>query len=391
MDRAARTGVWDADFEGGVRSFQADNGLDVDGVLLPDGPTQRSINDSLGLTEDRRMRAPAAADHVFEPMPLLRPAALTARRSNREQGIQETEPELFLAREDGKFARGYRYRADPMGRLGEGDWLDALGRPVGDAELRKIEGEGPSLARPATVENPAPFAVPFGPVSNAPRAWQTETPSQDGSLAEGGKIFARELLRVTKLEDFEDPSAYLDALDILSDETDGVEPAGWREDLRKILEAMRRRAGTIPKAPPGPPRPPAGQPPLPNGITGRLQNLPHPEVRTAANRLLDGAVVKGWVPTKLTEMAQVVKEGGAPAAWRDFAQFMTRSGGTRNEIVIKNNAFIYTTKDKSATITLYESRTQRGTTTNELRITLQSSLKENGRTVKDVSIKIRYD
>jgi hypothetical protein len=44
---AALSGAWDNRFDATVKSFQADSGLDVDDVLLPGGPTQVAINQSL--------------------------------------------------------------------------------------------------------------------------------------------------------------------------------------------------------------------------------------------------------------------------------------------------------------------------------------------------------
>src|SRR5437870_1113446 len=42
--QAARTGQWDSSLDNSVRVFQENNGLDVDGILVPRGPTQGAIN-----------------------------------------------------------------------------------------------------------------------------------------------------------------------------------------------------------------------------------------------------------------------------------------------------------------------------------------------------------
>jgi hypothetical protein len=44
---SAVSGAWDNRLDATVKSFQLDNGLDVDGVLLPGGPTETAINRSL--------------------------------------------------------------------------------------------------------------------------------------------------------------------------------------------------------------------------------------------------------------------------------------------------------------------------------------------------------
>ncbi len=72
VTRSAQTGSWDDEFERGVRSHQASNGLDVDGVLLPEGPTQRAINASLAIPGCRNPRS--------RPSPLSSP-----RRKEREK------------------------------------------------------------------------------------------------------------------------------------------------------------------------------------------------------------------------------------------------------------------------------------------------------------------
>ncbi len=55
----ALSGAWDNRLDATVKSFQANNGLDVDGVLLPGGPTQAAINRSLDT-----MRGAALEPHL---------------------------------------------------------------------------------------------------------------------------------------------------------------------------------------------------------------------------------------------------------------------------------------------------------------------------------------
>lgn len=388
MDRAAQTGVWDSDFDGGVRSYQADNGLDVDGMLLPDGPTQRSINGALALTGERHATiATGSPDNGFEPLVGRWPTAFTAPPIENDRDGGDLESEARARHEGQMVARGYRYRPDPVGRLGEGDWFDGLGRPIGAAELRRIDREAEKP--PAMPVLATSFLAPA--VSDITSVGSFDSPRRQDFVVDGGKAFARGLIAATNPEDFEDPSIYIDALDALTEDADGVEPAGWRDDLRKLLEAMRRRAGAVPKPLPGPPRPPAGQPQLPGEITGRLQQILHPDVRTAANRLLDGARTAGWSPGKAisAEPAHLVKEGGTNAAWKDFGQFIGRTGGSRNDIRPSRDgkSFIYEAPDKT-TITLYNA--SEGRPTNVLLIRLPAALKGQGRD-RNLQIKIRYD
>lgn len=44
---AVQSGVFDGRLDGALRMYQSENDLDADGVLLPNGPTQNSLNDSL--------------------------------------------------------------------------------------------------------------------------------------------------------------------------------------------------------------------------------------------------------------------------------------------------------------------------------------------------------
>ncbi len=125
MDRAGQTGAWDGDFDSGVRDYQASNGLEVDGILLPGGPTQRRINDTL---EDsggaQAERHEAVWDDAFASGPSLGQNVSLSPRLAASDGRGGLRASSLLTREDELIARGYRYRPDPMGRLGEGDWFD---------------------------------------------------------------------------------------------------------------------------------------------------------------------------------------------------------------------------------------------------------------------------
>jgi len=392
LDRAAQTGVWNGDFDGGVRHYQASNGLDVDGVLLPGGPTQRSINNALGFSTGVRARADDAEhESDFASARSPRPAASDIPRREDNGGHVNLDTASPIGRDDDLIARGYRYRPDPMGRIDEGDWLDGFGRLSDVAELRRKDAEADRslpASRPAASENVARPSVGSSRAVGTTGPSTTEFPHGETFVSDGGKAFARELLRATKLEDFDEPSVYFDALDIPPDEVEGAEQIGFREDLRKILEAMRRRGGATPKPQPGPPQPPPGAPPLPRAVSERLDHIKDPQVRTAANRLLDGAVVKGWVPRGAVsaEPAQVVKQGGRAEAFKDFGQFIGRTGGTKSDIKsYPDGSHAYVAPDRTR-ITLYDAK--RGQPTNLLLIETPGLA---GSRAGRIYVKIRYD
>ena len=89
---AALSGTWDNRFDATVKSFQVDNGLDVDGVLLPGGPTQEAINQSLEVRHRApsdpyaRIRPESDADHAatVEPVENERSHLLGGAPSLRE-------------------------------------------------------------------------------------------------------------------------------------------------------------------------------------------------------------------------------------------------------------------------------------------------------------------
>jgi hypothetical protein len=182
---AARSGEYDNAFDQEIRSYQAENGLEPDGILLPGGPTQTNLNHSLtqaplgpslleaasgtaenaNTTEARQPRkvdlgvVSSALEGRVESKPLPTYHAATSHNDElpriSEQTRRTMEGAARIQRksqaafdwigaaqdisasgndvEQIMIRQGYRYLPDPMGRVGEGDWIDPAGRRV-DAE-----------------------------------------------------------------------------------------------------------------------------------------------------------------------------------------------------------------------------------------------------------------
>ncbi|MCW5770642.1 MAG: hypothetical protein KIT16_03325 [Rhodospirillaceae bacterium] len=349
--------------------------------MLPGGPTERTINDKIATAEDlqtvpTRTRAGANADPVNRPT-----------RLDHDAGD----------------VSDLLYRPDPMGRIGFGDWLDRNGRSVDVAKIDRratVAASSPPIELPylktgiATAFNrpnrlPGPGAGPAAPTFRSGLDKDADRDDDEIYIADGGAAFAKEWRRIVGPTDFADADFNLAETD-RDDADGGIEPAGWRDWRQFVREALRRGLARTAKIGSRiPPRPPAGSPPLPSAVTGRLDYIRDPHVRNAADRLLDGAVVKGYLPRELGQTAQVSKSGGEVAAFKDFGQFIGRSGGTKHDIVILQDGkvFRYTAPDNS-TITFYRARTE-NSYTNALVIRAPASAAGTGRS-RDFILKIRY-
>ncbi|MFO0986008.1 MAG: hypothetical protein U1F37_01385 [Alphaproteobacteria bacterium] len=185
---AFQSGRFDDGLDDSIRTYQAGSGLEPDGVLLPDGPTQRSINDALnrhrpGLSllpagsaesEDRdqldradlqpstfrgsgynfsgnKPPASTAPSHLFGRdsksggLEISEEAARNLAAAQRFSEIAHNsladplvEPPRGEAGDDDleqvMKARGYRYVPDPIGRINKGDWIDDHGNRLGADE-----------------------------------------------------------------------------------------------------------------------------------------------------------------------------------------------------------------------------------------------------------------
>ncbi len=189
---AARSGEFGDGLDHAIRAYQSDNDLERDGVLYPDGPTQQSINDALKAHRPGPSLLPseeAAEDTGFGksalPLPIRararddlaegrRPESLSTVLDRRDShaGLeisdraarklaagQRTAARLLdswanaaadsLGADGGDMeqimkSRGARYVPDPMGRIGEGDWIDEDGRRLTADQVSQIAARVPS-------------------------------------------------------------------------------------------------------------------------------------------------------------------------------------------------------------------------------------------------------
>lgn len=63
---AAQSGEFGDDLDTAIRAYQSDNDLERDGILYPDGPTQKSINEALKVYRPGPSLLPAASDEMPE-------------------------------------------------------------------------------------------------------------------------------------------------------------------------------------------------------------------------------------------------------------------------------------------------------------------------------------
>lgn len=128
-----------------LRKFQRNAGLKADGVMNPGGPTQAALRDKLA---ENGLAAPPAEvlrraeagreerrpDQAGESGERRTPAPRT-----RANDIARDVAELSLFERDGILqAAGLAYQPDAMGRIGQGDWLDAEGRAIDASRVRAI-------------------------------------------------------------------------------------------------------------------------------------------------------------------------------------------------------------------------------------------------------------
>jgi len=203
---AVRSGKFDNGLDAATRTYQSENDLDADGILLPSGPTQTSLNDSLrvhrpgpsllpdeddapsdgawprdltaqtraseGLRgkELARSQRRAPDDNVGDSLTISNQAARNLAEAQRITGLPDAfgrsieSPPGGIAGERLEQimeARGFRYVPDPMGRINEGDWVNERGDRIGSDEARSIaprpqseiaQRADPSLGIDATVD-----------------------------------------------------------------------------------------------------------------------------------------------------------------------------------------------------------------------------------------------
>lgn len=197
---AVQSGRFDDGLGGAIRTYQTENDLEPDGVLLPRGPTQQSVNEALKVHRPGPSLLPASAESDdrrddtgtrgseerdwFGESPSARrplPGNIRAKTSEsiyspadddgdvvvprkpdvvrRDLGgattpvngvvatIARALPNLIDPRENVEEfdqimkTRGYRYIPDPMGRIGEGDWADEQGRRLDADEASQVANQ----------------------------------------------------------------------------------------------------------------------------------------------------------------------------------------------------------------------------------------------------------
>ncbi len=174
---AAQSGRFDDSLHNAIRQYQTDNDLEPDGVLLPDGPTQSSLNGALGgyragpsLLPDQDNASPEHTRPEAIPAQDLRetgsrreslagirnPILTAGGAASRDRSLLEISDQAArnLAEAQGRRMReaspdleqimklsGCRYVPDPMGRIQEGDWVDDRGTRVSSEQARAITHE----------------------------------------------------------------------------------------------------------------------------------------------------------------------------------------------------------------------------------------------------------
>jgi hypothetical protein len=187
-ETAADTGRWDGGVETGLRNYQRERGVTVDGWAAPGGETERALNGDLpraNWARDEDSFASARSferrlDGILDNGPASRASPVAAARaffaragaqdrigmpSPARDSIEEPLGDSTVTGEPLKLKPlpqspageasapavptldevediltngGYRYRPDPMGRLGKGDWTDSDGNVLSPSEKTRI-------------------------------------------------------------------------------------------------------------------------------------------------------------------------------------------------------------------------------------------------------------
>lgn len=159
---AAQTGQFDGGLNNAIRDYQIENYLDSDGVLLPNGPTEASLNRTLAIRRPHRPTfegngvdagtRQSGFNTLFHPIDeprkpkhnllvekdpeatdvLTRSVVPDHKNSSLESEIGSpsegalgtyTKNEGTRGRDKRAGVAGYRYIPDPMGRIDEGNWV----------------------------------------------------------------------------------------------------------------------------------------------------------------------------------------------------------------------------------------------------------------------------
>lgn len=386
---AAETGQWDGGIENGLREYQRVRSLAVDGWAGPGGETERSLNgeaagDNQGARDagatarapslsayasprsrdagagflERFMtprgseaeRAGAAHEGLLDrgdPAAPLRGAeeSLFARNAITGQPLRlkppvtpqgEIDPPAPPALEDVERIltnRGYRYRPDPMGRLGEGDWLDEAGKALDPGARQQIVNDGSSSA-------------------------------SGGDFVE----YVRQTLGLPTR------AAAFDALE--QEEAAGASAETIQDDggSRNWRGLFRSGRGAIVGGPQG----------MPPELAARLAHIKDSSVRGPIERLLQGSAVEKGMGRHPHQAYNVYKPGSTSTGFREFHETVRRMGGTKDDIRPDGpGRWIFTATDGTRLIFRRRVEAEKKQATNEIHI--ERSGHELAR------IKIRYD
>ena len=400
-DSAAETGQWDDSVEGGLRQYQRERGLTVDGWAGPGGETERALNGdvsrgsgegapdtvaSAGTVARFLDRLPAAGLGRAQPgnslleidappranpfaaarahfaredaassnaAPVARPDAvepLFARNtvtgqplrlkalSSRRDDIDQAAPPTLDDVERVLTKRGYRYRPDPMGRIGEGDWLDAGGNVLDPAEKQRIGAD----------------SLPG----------DEHRLSDSIATAEDFDRFVQRLPLAPATDD--------DARD--DEEIIPAQDDGGGRSWGKFGAALAKGGKII-----------GGPNPIPADLARRIGYIRDPTMRTTVERIVSGGVPDKGGKFGYKDDYNVFKLGGRYGASMDFWYAVNRMGGTRKDIVVKPGGEVIFAARDGTTITYRRTVSDR-VVTNEIQI--RGIDRSSG---FDYKLKIRYE
>lgn len=129
----------------GLRRFQRNVGLKADGIMAPGGPTQAALRDKLA---ENGLAAPPPELDRHSTGKQQRPGStgrqdrtegMPAKAAATKNDVAKEIAALTLFERDGiLLATGLEYEPDPMGRLGQGRWLDTDGEAISGADVKAI-------------------------------------------------------------------------------------------------------------------------------------------------------------------------------------------------------------------------------------------------------------
>jgi hypothetical protein len=384
---AADTGQWDDGVEDGLREYQRERGLTVDGWAGPDGETERALNGDAPRPTGERDPSPAAGIGMFERiLDRLSPAGIGRAQPGSSLLDGETRPRANpFAAARAHFARtsvldhdagappfgrntitgeplrlkplapaaegntpatrmleeterrltnlGYRYRPDPMGRLGEGDWLDANGNALDPKRKYTILAEAPTRPEPLDFIE-----------------------------------FSRQVLGLPTRD------TTLSALDSdnLEDRIDAVQDDGGGRSWRGLFRSGR---GIVIGGAQG----------IPPELSARLAHIKDAKVRASVDRLLRGSAAEPGTGKHPDAAYNLYKPGNTSTGLREFHQTVRAMGGDNDAVrQIGPGQWLYRAGDGTRLVFSRRFEAKKRQPTTELHI-------ERDIGEKTAKVKIRYN